>query len=451
MRKCRLRAKGFATPRLYAEPFRRPVVSRGIWFQSSVLAMRRLVFLLLLLAGAGPARAQLSDEAQISLITILPGDQVYSLFGHSAVRVYDPVNGFDLAYNYGTFSFDNPLVFVGQFSYGKLDYFLNVVDYPRLVRAYWHGEGRPVIEQVLNLSPAQRDAVFQFLQNNARPEHKYYRYDFFFDNCSTRIRDALETALAGAVAFAPEPDPAVSFRRLLDPYLVERPFLDVGMDLGLGVPADRVATPREAMFLPRYLMEAFDHATVSIEGRTELLVARTDTVAGSAEAAALAPAWPWPSILLWGLLALGLWITIGDVRAARTERRFFDGLLFGAAGVAGLIIVFLWFISLHKVTHGNYNLLWAWPTHVAAAVALVRRSQTPWLRRYLPAAALVTAGVLLAWLFLPQALPGAVLPFLLLLAVRSAALGYVRTQKKGVNAAAHPFSQAHAFPVSSKS
>ena len=392
--------------------------------------LRGLVLLLVLLAGAGPARAQLSDEAQISLITILPGDLAYSLFGHSALRVYDPARGLDLAYNYGTFSFDNELVFVGQFAYGKLDYFLNVGDYPRLVDAYWRGEGRPVIEQVLNLSPTQREALFRFLENNALPENKYYRYDFFFDNCSTRIRDALETVLGDSVAFAPEPDPAVSMRRLLDPYLVERPFLNFGMDLGLGLPADHIATPRETVFLPLYLMETFDHATVATEGRWGPLVARTDTVVWSEERATLDPAWPWPSILLWGLLALGVWITFRDLRTARAERRLFDGLLFGVAGVAGLIIIFFWFISLHAVTDWNMNLLWAWPTHLVAAGALIRRSKAQWLRGYLLATALVTLGIVLAWLFLPQELPAAVLPLLLLLVARSTALAYGKDVKR---------------------
>ena len=400
------------------------------------LSLSPLLPLLLLLAAAIPARAQLSDQAQVSLITILPGDLAYSLFGHSTLRIYDPVRGYDLAYNYGTFSFGEPTVgnllrFGAQFSYGKLDYFLNVQSYPRMVDAYWNVEGRPVIEQVLNLSPAQREALFQFLENNALPENKYYRYDFFFDNCASRIRDVLETVLGDSVTFVPEPDPAVSMRRLLDPYLVERPFLNFGMDLGLGLPADRIATPRDAVFLPIYLMETFNHATVIAEGRSQPLVARTDTVVWSEERATLDPALPWPSIVFWGLLALGAWVTLADVRTARTERRLFDGLLFGVAGVAGLIIVFFWFVSLHTVTHWNINLLWAWPTHLVAAGALVRRSQAAWLRSYLMATALVTFGVVLGWFFLPQELPAAALPFLLLLVGRSAALAYVRKQKKG--------------------
>ncbi|MFQ5571988.1 MAG: DUF4105 domain-containing protein, partial [Rhodothermales bacterium] len=314
--------------------------------------------------------------------------------------------------------------------YGKLDYFLSVQSFPAMLDHYWNVEGRPVIEQVLNLTPSQRNALFQFLARNARPEHRYYRYDFFFDNCSTRIRDVLETVLGDSLRFAPEPNPEQSFRHLIDPYLVEQPFLDFGMDLGLGTPADRIATPRETMFLPLHLMTAFDHATVTIDGAGHPLVARTDTLAWSEEQVVLQPSLPWPALLLWILFALGLFVTIRDVRAARTERRLFDGLLFGMIGGAGVVIVFLWFISLHTVTQWNYNLLWAWPFHLVAAPALMRRSQARWLRGYLLATALVVLGVVLGWFFWPQDLPAAVLPLVLLLAVRSAGLTFTRSMKK---------------------
>ena len=389
-----------------------------------VLRLGPLVLLLLLMATASPARAQLSDEAQISLITILPGDAVYSLWGHSALRVYDPLQNYDRAFNYGTFDFGDPLSFVAKFSYGQLDYFLSIQSYPALAEASWHRQGRPVIEQVLRLDAAQRNTLFRFLQNNALPENRTYRYNFLFDNCSTRIRDAFETLLDDAVTFAPEPTPHLSFRHLIDPYAAEHPFLDFGMDLGLGLPADRIATARETMFLPMYLMEAFDHATVSVEGQPQPLVVRTDTVYWSAERATLDPAWPWPSLLFWGVLALGLWLIVRDVRAARTERRLFDGVLFGVAGVAGLLIVFLWFISLHTVTHGNLNLLWAWPTHLLIAWVLIRRRRPRWLRGYLSATALLTLVLALSSFFFPQEIPAAALPLLLLLAARSGALAY---------------------------
>ena len=391
-------------------------------------------FALLVLLGAGsprPAVAQpaLSDSAQISLVTILPGDAVYSLFGHSAVRVYDPAQGIDVAFNYGTFDFGNPLTFVGEFAYGKLDYFLDVHAYPAAVHAYWEIEGRPIIEQVLTLSPPQRNAIFQFLQYNALPEHRYYRYDFFFDNCATRIRDAFEQVLGDVVQFAPA-DPDLTFRQLIDPYASEQPFLDLGMDLGLGLPADRMAAPHETMFLPDYLMAAFEGATIEIDGTQQPLVARTDTVAWSAQRATLDPAWPWPTVLMWILCILGTLLTARDIRTGPQHRRLLDGLLYGLAGLSGLIIIFLWFISLHVVTHGNFNVLWAWPTHLIVAGVLVRRAQPRWLPLYLAAAAVTALIVALGWMFWPQTLPAAVLPLTLLLAIRSSGLAFMQRTNK---------------------
>ena len=376
--------------------------------------------LLVLLTAVPSAQGQvvLSDEAQLSLITIMPGDAVYSMFGHSAVRVYDPVQDLDVAFNYGTFDFGNPLVFVGQFAYGKLDYFLNVESYPAAVAYYGEVENRSIIEQVLNLSPGQQQAIFDFLQTNALPENRYYRYDFFFDNCATRIRDVFEDVLGDAVQLAPA-DPGLTFRQLIDLYAAEQPFLDAGMDTGLGLPADRIAMPRETMFLPDYLQQAFDGATITIDGGMQPLVTRTDTMRWSVETASVEPAWPWPALLGWLLFGLGLVLTVVDVRGKNPSRRLFDSLLFGTVGLAGLLIVFLWFISLHTVTQHNLNLLWAWPTHVLFAVALRRRWEPSWLWMYLAATALAALVVVLGWPFWPQALPAVVLPLALLVLVRS--------------------------------
>jgi hypothetical protein len=386
-----------------------------------------LALLLLLLLGTRPAAAQtgpdsLSHQAQISLLTILPGDAIYSLFGHSAIRIQDPAHGLDWTYNYGTFDFGDPLTFVPTFAYGRLDYFLSVKSFAREVRFYWQVERRPIVEQVLTLTPDQQQQIYAFLRTNALPENRYYRYDFFFDNCSTRLRDVMEAALGEDVRFAPTPDPDASFRRLLDPYLVEDPFLDLGMDLLLGTPADRDASAREAAYLPMYLKDAFDHATVRREGAWQPLVARTDTVVWSEAAATPVPSPPWPQLLGWGLLALGVGLSVRDLRRGpeAPQRRWFDAVLFGVAGVAGLLIVFLWGLSEHAVTKNNVDLLWAWPTHLIAAGLLLRRSRPAWLRGYLGAAALAAGLVVVTWMLWPYLHP-AVLPVLLLLVVRGGA------------------------------
>ena len=177
-----------------------------------------------------PAMSQpsitLSDEAHISLITVYPGNQVHNLFGHSAIRVRDPYHGFDLLYNYGTFQFDR--LFLPKFIYGQLDYMLWVSDIRRELQRY-QNDGRSVIEQVLVLDIEQKQAVFDFLQHNALEENRVYRYNFLFDNCSTRIRDVFERIMGKSLTFQPVEEPPITFRNLLDPYIETQPFLDAAL------------------------------------------------------------------------------------------------------------------------------------------------------------------------------------------------------------------------------
>ncbi|GIV60416.1 MAG: hypothetical protein KatS3mg043_1505 [Rhodothermaceae bacterium] len=384
--------------------------------------MRRFLLVCCLGLLGAPALAQLPDSVsahtQVSLLTILPGEALYAAFGHSALRVHDPATGFDAVFNYGTFDFRDPL-FLPKFAYGRLDYFLSVSPLAATLRGS-RLEGRPVIEQVLNLSQEQVAALYRFLRINARPENRTYRYDFLFDNCSTRLRDVLATTLGPALRFAPQPDPGLSFRRLLDPYLADRPWIDLGIDLLLGASTDRTATPHEVMFLPDYLMTAFDHATV-VQGETARpLVARRDTllVVPDYTPPAKAPAWP-----LWSFAALFAAGLAGTFRSARrpapegTAGRW-DVLLFAATGLVGCFMLFMWLGTEHHVTRWNANLLWALPVHLPVAV-LLWRGHFRGLRGYFIAAAAVT-GVALAGALLdrPQDFHPATLPLILLLLLR---------------------------------
>lgn len=362
----------------------------------------------------------LSNEAQISLITVLPGEELYSLFGHSAFRVYDPVLGIDELYNYGTFDFRDPISFGFRFALGELDYMLSTESYPRSVYAYANFENRAIVEQVLNLSPAQIQEVYRYLAINALPENRTYRYDFLFDNCSTRLRDVLEDTLGDDVLFASEPDPEKSFRNLLDPYISDRPFLDLGFDLLLGLPTDREASPREATFLPLILMESFEHATVQSGGETRPLVARTDTVYWTAGSGTPDASLPWATILMWIVFLAGAAVTISELRSARPVNGRVDAVLFGAVGVVGLLALFMWFFTEHNVTTNNLNLLWAWPTHLIAALFLWRKKNPDWFQWYFGAAAIVNTLVAVIWWLWPQELHPATFPIIVLLAVRSA-------------------------------
>jgi hypothetical protein len=369
-------------------------------------------------SDSGAMGSLLSESARISLVTILPGKKVYSLFGHNALRVYDAERGIDTAYNYGTFHFGNPLTFSAKFAYGDLNYYLSRESYERMVAFYPVEEGRPIIEQVLDLDPEQREAIFRFLEWNAQPENAYYRYDFYYDNCATRIRDVLEDHLGEALQ-AGSVDPEVTMRQLLDPYLAERSWLHLGMDAGQGLPADAPATSRSELFLPDRLAAWAAAARVREPGGERPLVARTDTIGWTPASAELRAAPNWPLFLLTAVLGLVAWITILDLRSNRSGRAWLDVPFFTLLGLAGLLIVFLWFIALHEVTKRNVNLLWALPTNLALAWSLVGAQRGRWAVALLWITALAAAVFAFGWAAWSQELPLATLPLALAVGVRS--------------------------------
>ena len=372
--------------------------------------------------GTGAAPVGLSDSATVSLLTMLPGREVYSLFGHSAIRIRDDAAGVDRTYNFGTFSFEQPY-FLLRFLRGSLDYSLDTDPFEVTLAQYLYLQ-RPVVEQTLAVGPDVARALYDRLEVNALPENRDYRYDFFWDNCSTRLLDAVDSSLVDAggpgLALPPAATPQ-TFRQLLAPYLVGQPLVETGLNLALGAPGDRLATAREEAFLPLRLADQLDRATVG--GRP--LVARRDTLfwvegAGLPERAAR-----WPLWLTAALAALGLAASARGWRRGPSPRgRVGDVALFGVVGVVGAVVFLLWIATTHDVMGPNWNLAWAWPTHVALAVALARRGRAggrplgPQWRVYLVAAAAVTAAAVLLWGALPQRLPLPLLPVAVLLAAR---------------------------------
>lgn len=386
--------------------------------------MKQVFLLFIALTGIGmmqsvPVNAQparLSEDARISLITILPGDAAEELFGHSALRVTDEQQNLDLLFNYGTFEFD--AFFLPRFVYGELDYFLSVVHTGNAIR-YYRERRRPLVEQVLNLSAEQTRSLYDFLLVNAREENRYYRYDFLYDNCSTRIRDALESVLGNDLHFEPEPDPGLTFRELINIYVENKPLPDFGINLLLGKKIDIVADSREVMFLPDYLKSAFDHASVQhseevypLVGSQNILlqIENYDTPRGL----------PWADITAWGLLIFGGIITIRSSKKNKAFYTWFDSTLFFATGLFGLLITFLWFVSLHNVTASNLNLVWAWPTNLLLLPFLFSRKKSrQWTNFYFFIYSLCCMVFVLGWFLWEQQLHSAFFPILLLLSLRS--------------------------------
>ncbi len=381
--------------------------------------MKNRLFVLLWVIAALPSwsQVQLSEQASIRLMTVAPGEMLYSLFGHSALRVYDPVLRLDRCYNYGTFDFEDPN-FLLNFCRGRLRYYLDTEPY----RYFEYGnlrEGRATKEQVLQLNAQQRQFLFDLLEENAREENKYYLYDFFYDNCATRIRDVVEKALFYQVTFDTTHLPlGKTMRQLLYPYLENHPWTRLGIDLALGMPADRVASGRDFMFLPDYLHDAFARATI---GDSIALVAEsyeTPRWAVREREPASAGFWERP---LWAMMLVAV-LGVAAMFSRRAEC-LFDLVFWLVLGLAGLLLFLLWVATDHTTTKANWNLLWALPTHL---LFFWRTKRTELTETYFTVVGAVAFGLLLVWGFIPQNLPEEVLPIVVLIALKGLMRRYRR-------------------------
>lgn len=203
-----------------------------------------LLLFFLLLLPFGQTTANGNDSIRLSLLTCAPGEEIYSLFGHTAIRYEDPANGIDAVFNYGLFSFNTPN-FIFRFSLGETDYQLGATDYAHFAAEYAF-DGRSVWQQTLNLSKEEKAELIRLLQENYRPENRVYRYNFFYDNCATRPRDKIEESIIGKVIYPSESqDGSRSFRDIVHQYCKGHPWARFGIDLCIGSEADRPITQRQ--------------------------------------------------------------------------------------------------------------------------------------------------------------------------------------------------------------
>jgi len=378
--------------------------------------MKKILGVLVFLCTTSGLEAQkLSERATISVITCGPHHDVSFLgFGHSAFRVNDPQTGIDYAFNYGIFDFDRP-DFVVNFALGNNIYMLGVQDFPRFQDSYIE-DNRYIHEQVLNLTLEQKQKVFDYLVWNAAPENREYPYDYFYDNCATKIRDVAVKSLGSDVSFdGSYITTNYSIRELTDFYLKPFPWLDLGIDVCLGLPMDKKATPYEYMFLPDYVESGFDHAVVKSDSALTPLV-KEKIIIYSEQPEESSFSFTHPLLVFGLLLLLTLVLCVKDFYKKKLSN-WFDVILFGLTGLIGVLLLLLWFFTDHKAAAYNFNLLWALPTHVVAVVAFIRKKR--WLINYFLAVFLLEAIVLLFWWALPQQLNTSLIPVVIILLLRA--------------------------------
>jgi len=347
------------------------------------------------------------------MLTCSPGEELYSTFGHSALRVTDSSNNEDIVYNYGTFNFNEP-GFYTKFVRGKLKYYLSTEDYISFKQSYVQ-EKRSMIEQVLNLTCKEKQKMVQLLQQNLQGENKFYTYDFLFDNCTTRLRDLLEKSGDSTVHFSSVVKERTSFRDHIFEYMNynDHQWTKLGMDILLGNKTDAVMGNREVMFLPDYLLRGFDSAKV---GSRRVVESKDNILSFDGANKVQKNLFTHPLFIFSFLLILIVVMSYSKSEVVRKILNGFDGFLFFITGLAGLLMLFMWVGTDHVVCRNNYNLLWAWPTHMIAAFFI--NSQKKWLRKYLLITAITYSLLLLVWFFLPQPLSTSLIPIILLMIFR---------------------------------
>ncbi len=364
---------------------------------------------------------QLSEDSEISVMTMgAYQPELYSAFGHTAIRVYDPQNNMDYVYNYGVFDFDQENFYL-NFAKGKMVYKLGM-SYYEPFRDFYISQDRDVREQVLNLTVEQRQAFFLFLQNNHRPANRDYLYNYVYDNCASKIPDVLNAVVGDKLTYNESyMQPGKTIRDLMHDYLPYQPWGEWMIDIGLGAQIDKEADAKEFMFLPDYVLKALESATIQTTAGQEPLVKELRVVYTSENAPEGNSGFtPMNFFIL--LFFVGGFITHRNMKSG-TRTRWLDGLLFGFAGFVGLWLVFLWAGTAH-LSKWNYDLLWAVPFHLVAVFTLRKKSWVTFNHWYFKVTAILYGAVLIGWALLPEPMHMALVPFTLLLLLRSAYISY---------------------------
>lgn len=315
----------------------------------------RIFLSLLIIWGSMLSYAQERDSIQFSLLTCSPGTEIYSLFGHTAIRYQNYTQNKDIVFNYGMFSFSSPN-FIYRFVKGETDYQLGVNDF-RSFEAEYMFRGSSVYQQILNLTYEEKLKLQNLLFTNYLPQNRVYRYNYFYDNCTTRARDQIEKCIDGDVEY-PTSVPDKTFRGIIHEFTKGFDWEEFGIDLCLGAGADKPIGIRQQMFSPFYMRSFVESAFIKDEnGNTRPLVLREEVIVDADAVDAAESSFPFSPIAC-ATFFLFLNVVIAFVQIVRKKIYWFwDLILYLSQGLAGCIIAFLFFFSIHPTVDSNWLIL----------------------------------------------------------------------------------------------
>lgn len=318
--------------------------------------MSRLKYFIfcLFMGVAFSVQSQSTDSIRFSLLTCAPGTEIYSLFGHTAIRYENYTRRIDVAFNYGMFSFNTPN-FIFRFVAGETDYQLGITPYSYF-EAEYAMRGSSVYQQVLNLTQSEKERLLTILENNYLPENRIYRYNYFYDNCTTRARDKIEECIEGKVVY-PDSLSGKSYRSIVHEFTAGSPWDEFGIDLCLGAEADKEINKRQQMFSPFYMKYYASNAYIVDAGGTRRPLILDETKIVDVEQDEVQPGFVL-SPLMCGALFLALCVVMAWGQW-KTQRIWWgwDIVLYGLQGLAGCIIAFLFFFSVHPTVGSNWLLI----------------------------------------------------------------------------------------------
>ena len=378
------------------------------------------ILLTIIVAGAY-AQFPLSDQAQISMVTIGPYDpELWSSWGHCGIRVHDPLRRLDWMYDFGRFSFEQES-FYWNYAKGTTFYSIGRFDDYERIRTHYLAQNRWVYEQVMDFTPAEVQRVFNYLEENNKPENREYLYNYVYDNCATRLVDVVDEVLGDKVSYDQSfMQEGQTIRDLMDEGLEYQPWGDLLIDMLLGYQIDKEADFREYLMMPKYIQESFKGAIIDRDSVQVPLVRQAIPYEAGSQELSNGLFTPFNTFVI-------VFFVVGLItnRNFKTQRRskWLDALLFSVVGLLGFVMLFLWFGTEHLSKY-NYNLIWAIPFHLPAIWLLLSERFRPFLVRYFRFTGVLYACVLVFWVLFPQNLHQALIPFILTLVLRAFYISY---------------------------
>lgn len=384
-------------------------------FTKKRIHMKKTLLLLsiLLTVSVSQLNSQSGNDTLVYLLTCGTGTETYSIYGHSALRIVYPEKNRDLVYNWGVFDFETPN-FAWKFAKGRLDYMLAVEPMQNFLQIYFY-EKRFVLSQRLNLLPAEIATLVSLINENLLPGNVKYRYDFFYDDCSTRIRDIIEKSVGGKLLYPPDTGGKnPTFRDMVGKYQDPFPWLKFGIDLLMGATTDKDASFRDRMFLPVDMQKELSESVVNRDGKMIPLLQNPDVILDYDPPVVRKRFLTTPSFVFTGLLIVIL-IMSALIKNLKLIK-WFDITVFLIFSILAGMMIFFNFFTDHQQMRWNLNIIWLNPLIIISLIfTILGREGKIWFRLLF----YILAAFLILNIILPQSFNIAVFPLLLILLIRS--------------------------------